>query len=69
MTTFVLKDLSLKWIFCYKESLMNRMIPVCEKDLVLLFPHRAYIFEFVSNKYPKHMLLEALMQYSYIISH
>ena len=33
------KILSLKWIFCYKESLTDRMI--CKKDLVLLlFPHR-----------------------------
>ena len=36
--------LPLKWIFCYKESLMDIMI--CKKDLVLLlFPHRTYVLD------------------------
>ena len=57
------KMLPLKWICC-KDSYMDRMI--CKKDLVLFFfPHRTYD----SNKYPKHMLLEVLMQKFCIISY
>ena len=69
------KMLPFKWICCCKESLMDRII--CKEDLALfLFPHRTcfgYLLELPqrgnSNKYPKHMLLEVLMQYSCIISH
>ena len=55
---------------------MDRMI--CKKKLVVfLFPYRTYVFGDLlelpqcsnSNKYPKHMLLEGLMQYSCIVSH
>ena len=63
--------LPLKWICCCKESFMNRMI--CQKCLqvvLFLFPHRTLCFGYLlelpqwgdSNKYPKHMLLEVLMQ-------
>ena len=50
---------------------------ICKKYLVLfLYPHRTICFGYLlespqrgdSNKYPKHMLLEVLMQYSCIIS-
>ena len=50
---------------------MDRLI--CKKDLVLLlFPHKTYVLDILldspqccdSNKYPKIMLLEVLMQFS-----
>ena len=53
---------------------MDRII--FKKGIVLfLFPHRTlgYLLELPllgnANKYPKHMLLEVLMQYSCILSH
>ena len=69
------KMLPLKWICFCKEFFMDRMI--CKKNLVLFFlTHRTcfgYLLELPqrgnSNKYPKHMLLEVLIQYSCIISH
>ena len=69
------KMLPLKWFLYCKKSLMDRMI--CKKGLVLfLFPYRTLCFGYLlesphwgdSNKYPKHMLLEVLLQYSCIIS-
>ena len=50
---------------------------ICKKDIVLfLFPHRIYVLGLLkspqlgdSNKYPKHMLFDVLVQYSCILSH
>ena len=51
---------------------------ICKKAFVLfLFPDITYVYGYLlelpqwsnSNKYPKHMLLDVLMQYSYMNSH
>ena len=54
---------------------MDRMI--CKKLCFILLSSQNICFGYLlelpqlgnSNKYPKHILLEVLMQYSYIISH
>ena len=50
---FFLKMLQLKWIFCGKESLMDRMI--CKKGLALfLFPHRTLCFGYLLDSLHTH---------------
>ena len=66
------KLLPLTWICFCKESFIDRMVCMQERPCFILFSSQNICFGYLlespqrgdSNKYPKHMLLDVLIQYS-----